>query len=489
MRPTPQHPRAAGARAALVVSVILVALFVLAPGCSNAPETDEGPGYHVVPVVRQDLVVTVSASGTLEPLRSVEVKSKASGEIIAMPVELGDRVARGTQLVKVDPQDVQAQLEQAEASLEVARTRLRIAGRQAGRSEQLLAEGSISEQDHEQVLLEHAMARNEEVRARTSLDQARERVEDTEVRSPMDGTVIVKAVELGQIISSATSQVTGGTTLLTMANLDTLQVRTMVDETDIGKIRSDLAAQITVDAYPRELFNGRVVKVEPQAVTVQNVTTFPVLVRIVNDRGLLLPGMNVDVEIQTDVRENVLTVPAEALRTERDWLVAAGALGLDTQRALALWDESRAEAGEAGRFSVAFLAGPGGPRPVPVGIGIANWDYAEILWGLDEGDSVAATLSTSLLMQQERWRSRMQSMSNMGGFRRTETQESTQQRNGQNGTRPAGQRPSGTREGERQQPPARQGGQRQGGQQQGGQQQGGQQQGGGSGQQGGGGGS
>jgi hypothetical protein len=121
---------------------------------------------------------------------------------------------------------------------------------------------------------------------------------------------------------------------------------------------------------------------------------------------------------------------------------------------------------------------------VPVGIGIANWDYAEVLWGLDEGDSVAATLSTSLLMQQERWRSRMQNMSNMGGFRRTETQESTQQRNGQNGTRPAGQRPSGTREGERQQPPARQGGQQQGGQQQGGQQQGG-----GSGQQGGGGGS
>jgi multidrug efflux pump subunit AcrA (membrane-fusion protein) len=251
--------------------------------------------------------------------------------------------------------------------------------------------------------------------------------------------VIVKAVEQGQIISSATSQVTGGTTLLTLANLDTLQVRTLVDETDIGKIRSGLQAEISVEAYPRELFAGQVLKVEPQAVTVQNVTTFPVLVRIVNERGLLMPGMNVDVEIRTDAREDALTLPTEALRTERDYLVAAGALGLETEEAVSLFESAQDEdQHREGKPNVVFLVENGRPRPVPVGVGVSNWDYAEILWGLAETDSVAATLSTSMLMQQERWRNRMSRFSSMGGFKKTDEQKagSSQNKSGAHSRRP-----------------------------------------------------
>jgi len=407
---------------------LLLPGLMLSAGCGGSETRTEGEiTWQAFPVERQDIVVTVSATGMLEPLRSVEIKSKASGEILDMPVELGDHVREGQMLVRVEPRNVRNQYEQAEASVEVARTRLSIALKQKERSQALFDEGFLSEEALEATLLEFANARSADVAARTELDNAKERLEDTEILAPMAGTVIIKSVEKGQIISSATSQVSGGTTLLTMAKLDTLQVRAMVDETDIGKIGEGLSAEITVDAYPRELFQGEVIKVEPQAITVQNVTTFPVLVRIANTRGLLLPGMNVEVEIRTDAKQGALAVPLEALRTQRDFLVAAGVMGLSADEAMQRFEGAAAATDnelERRRASVVFLVGPKGPSPVPVGVGISNWDYAEVLWGISEGDSVALTLSSGLLMQQENWQNRMQSFSNMGGFKKPEGQKS-----------------------------------------------------------------
>jgi HlyD family secretion protein len=238
--------------------------------------------------------------------------------------------------------------------------------------------------------------------------------------------------------------VTGGTTLLTMAKLDTLQVRAMVDETDIGKIRSGMLAEVTVDAHPRELFSGTVIKVEPRAVTTQNVTTFPVLVRVLNDRDLLLPGMNVEVEIRTGSRENVLALPLEAIRSRRDYLVAAGAMGLDAEEAASLLEAAQAKSPTRGKPSIAFLARDGAPSPVPVGLGLANWDFAEILWGLEEGDSVAVTLSSGLLMQQDRWKNRMKSWSSMGSFKKGEDSKGKKPE-ARNGSSARGKRPDSSK--------------------------------------------
>jgi len=117
-----------------------------------------------------------------------------------------------------------------------------------------------------------------------------------------------------------------------MANLDTVQVRTQVDETDIGKVAPGLAATITVDAYPNRPFEGSVLKIEPQATVQQNVTMFPVLVRIANPNHLLKPGMNTEVEIHVGRRDNVIAIPNAALRTQRDVASAAQVLGLDPQQ-------------------------------------------------------------------------------------------------------------------------------------------------------------
>jgi hypothetical protein len=157
-------------------------------------------------------------------------------------------------------------------------------------------------------------------------------MEDTDVNAPISGTIISKTVERGQVISSPTSDVGGGTVLLKMADLDLVQVRTLVDETDIGKIKQGLRSSVTVDAYPNQPFQGEVLKIEPQAETAQNVTMFPVLVRIENRNGLLKPGMNADVEIHVGERDSVLTVPNAALRTPRDINSARQVLGIDSVR-------------------------------------------------------------------------------------------------------------------------------------------------------------
>jgi HlyD family secretion protein len=140
-----------------------------------------------------------------------------------------------------------------------------------------------------------------------------------------------------------------GTVLLTMADLDLVQVKTLVDETDIGKIKPGLRATVTVDAFPNRPFEGEVLKIEPQAEVQQNVTMFPVLIRIQNRDKLLKPGMNSEVEIHIGRRDSVLAIPNASLRTERDVASAAQVLGLnpqDVQKELA--DQAKAAAADTG---------------------------------------------------------------------------------------------------------------------------------------------
>ena len=312
-----------------------MALIALMAGCGrtgsgNGPDgKGDGALYQTAAAEREDLVVTAAATGTIEPVRVVEVKSKASGEILKMTVESGDRVERGALLVQLDQKDTKNQLDRAQAEVAVARARFRIAEGQLARSQQLLDRQTISPQEHEATLLEHANANAALVTAEIDLNLAKERLTETTVRAPITGVVISKLVEEGQIISSATSQVSGGTTLLLMATLDEVQVRALVDEIDVGRIRAGQEAKIKVDAYPDGRFAGNVLKIEPQAVVEQNVTTFPVLVRIPNERGLLLPGMNCEVEVEIYRRDAALVVPNEAVRTPQEAQQTVAALGLD----------------------------------------------------------------------------------------------------------------------------------------------------------------
>jgi HlyD family secretion protein len=315
-----------GIAAVVVVIATLAGFTMLRNG-----EAAEAPVYQKVPVSSRDIVVSASAAGSIEPVTTVEVKSKASGELFEVRAETGDIVQAGQLLIRVDPRVPQNTLRQAEADLVLARAQLENAESKLRRSEELFRTQSITEQEYDDAKLAVASANAQLVRAERSVEDARISAEDTEVKAPINGVIIQKNVEVGTVISSATGNVSGGTVLMQMANLDTVQVRALVDETDIGKIQPGMEVTIQVDAFRNRPFSGRVLKVEPQATVTQNVTMFPVLVRIPNEEALLKPGMNAEVEVHVGSRQGVMAIPNAALRTPGDVNSAAAVLGLDLE--------------------------------------------------------------------------------------------------------------------------------------------------------------
>ena len=294
--------------------------------------------YQTVPVRRRDIVVAVDAAGIIEPVTTVEVKSKASGEILALPVDTGDEVGADTLLARVDRRVLNNSLQLAKANLEVAKARLANAESSLERVTRLFERGSLSKADFEQATLEHATASSEVVRSEIQVENASIQLDDSDVISPIAGTVIERLVEQGQVISSPMGDVGGGTLLMKMADLSHVQVRMLVDEIDIGKVQPGVAATVNVAAYPSRPFTGMVIKVEPQAVAQQNVTMFPVLIDIENRAGLLRPGMNAEVEVLIAERRDVPVIPNAALRTAGDVYAAGSVLGYgrdDIERLLA----------------------------------------------------------------------------------------------------------------------------------------------------------
>lgn len=318
---------------AALKAAVLIGVTVGLGACSRGDAAEEGPTIQTTEVTRQDLEITVEATGSVEPIRTVEVKSKASGEILRLYVDVGDEVTRGDLLAEVDPRDVRNDHNQAQADLEVAEARLEIAEAQLTRSQELLAAEVITEQEHEGRALEFANARAQLVRAQTNLELAELRLSDVTIRAPMDGTILTRNVEQGTVIQSASGNVSGGTTLFLMADLGEMQARTLVDETDMGQIQAGMAAEVVVEAFPGRTFQGSVEKIEPQAVIQQNVTMFPVIVRLDNRSGLLKPGMNSEVTVMVSARPNALLASNSAVVQVADASPAAMVLGLDPEAA------------------------------------------------------------------------------------------------------------------------------------------------------------
>ena len=304
---------------------------VVTAACSNDESVTEGSSLTTVEVTRGDLSIRAEATGTVEPIRTVEVKSKASGEILRLHADVGDEVGPGSLLADIDPRDVQNRFNQTEADLAVAQARLEISEAQLERSDQLLGAAVITPQEHESSRLEFANSQASLVKAKTNHDLAILQLNDVRIRAPAAGTIIQKSVEEGVVIQSASQNVSGGTALFMMANLKEMQVRTLVDETDMGQLASGLEAIVTVEAFPDESFRGVVDKIEPQATVVQNVTMFPVIVSLDNSAGLLKPGMNAEVEVLIDEALDVVLVPNNAIVQTSDVGPAAMALGLNIE--------------------------------------------------------------------------------------------------------------------------------------------------------------
>jgi HlyD family secretion protein len=364
----------------IIVGVAAVVVGVVA--CTGKKAS--GVPIPTAAVERRDIVVDASATGAVEPINVVEVKSKASGQITQMPVETGTLVKPGDLIVQLDTRDVKNQYDQSFADVRAAEAKLQVSEAQKKRSDDLFQGRIITAQEHETAALDYANAEAALVRARTNLDLAQQRLEDATVRAPISGTVIEKTVSLGQVITSGTSSLGGGTTLIKMADLNKVRVRALVTEADIGTIQPNMTATVTVDAYPDRPFRGSVEKIEPQAVVQQSVTMFPVLITISNVEGLLKPGMNGEVSILIDRRDNVLAVPNDAIRNLRESATAAAALGLNPDSVQAQIRAQMASMGGGMGGAGGANAGRQGGNGTPTA-GAPNVSRGEVMLANDQG--------------------------------------------------------------------------------------------------------
>ena len=284
-------------------------------------------------IKKGNLKITVAATGVVTPYVEVEVKSKAGGEIVSFPFEEGDILKKGDVAVKLDPETEQSRVNQANADLLVADARLEKAKitlkdeeLRLKRQRSLFEDKVISRQDLDNAVIAAEMARSdvkiaeaELIRAREALKEAKDRLKDTEITAPLNGTILKKYAEEGQVIASTTSSVSEGTLLFTMADLNRLYIEAMVDETDIGRIKPGQTVSITADAYLGKTFRGNIIRISPQGRVESTITVFDVTIEVEDkDKTMLKPVMTANAEILIELTKNVLLVSSEAVRSRRD---------------------------------------------------------------------------------------------------------------------------------------------------------------------------
>ena len=352
-----------------LVAASAAVTFAVLFGCKQAATPSSvAPLYDSAPVETRNIEVSVDASGAIEPESLIDVKSKASGEVLAVHAEIGDVVQKNTLLIEIDKRTPKNNVAQNEAALAAAKARLAIAKTQLDRANQLFKSQTLTMTDVEKADLEYANADAQVVASQVALENAQITLEDCEVRAPVTGTILSKSVEPGTVIQSTTQAVSGGTALMQMADLTNVQIRTRVDETDIGKVQPGMPTKVTVAAYPNQPFDGVVLKVEPQAVVEQNVTMFSVLIKIANREGLLKPGMNADVKIRIANRDSVAAVPTAALRADTDVPTSAKMLGIEEgQLRKQIWPAAK-PAEQSGSTKNTITLPNGREIPLPEGV-------------------------------------------------------------------------------------------------------------------------
>ncbi|NUO79575.1 efflux RND transporter periplasmic adaptor subunit [candidate division KSB1 bacterium] len=417
----------------------------------SVPDQAAAPGMQqrTFTVQRGDLNAMVSATGKIQPIDQVEVKSKASGQIMVMPVEEGDLIEKGDLIARIDETDARNTYEQAVADLDVANATVAQTAGNVKRQEEMFKRGLLSEAEMDQVRLEEVRAKAQLVKAETEVATMDVRLKDSVVRSPISGVVLQKNVEAGQIISSGINSVSGGTLIATVARMDSMYVYAEVDEVDIGQVQIGQTAKVIPDAFPEEVFWGSVLRISPLAKVEQNVTTFNVTVIVSNASRKLKAGMNATVDLTVADKHGVLLIAKEALKDLREvraQLLALNAadsssgerrtgMPADSSRAsrparmadsgsmgngqggarFGLGDEMRISNGAAARKFV-LVKSANGYHPRPVEIGVGNLDYAEVVSGLEEGETVVVFSSSRAAADRQAFMNRMRGMNSFGGF-------------------------------------------------------------------------
>ena len=380
----------------------LSALFLIVSCGDNNEEFDL---FTIEKAESRYLELIIDASGSVEAISSIEIKSKASGEILYLGAEVGDKVNKGDVLARIDQRTPSNILSQAEADIGVSKVKLSNAAAQLERGKKLHSGKSISDKAFEDIQELHSFAKAQLVRAEVYLENAKIALEDTLVRSPVSGKVITRQAEVGTVITSPTAAVGGGTLLMRMADLNKVRVRAFVDEVDIGNLSLGQEVSLKVSSYKDKEFLGYISKIEPLARVNQNVTTFPILIDIDNKEELLLLGMTAEVKIKViDAKAN-LTVPSGALRTRKNLNFVGTLLGLSDESIEDFLEERQENEG----FTKFIVLKRVNNKPVPIWIETGNTDYnyVEVVSGLKNGEEIYVVPSDGLIKNQDEFKERI----------------------------------------------------------------------------------
>jgi HlyD family secretion protein len=392
---------------------------------SHRRGTTDQAQFRTVAVDRGDVTMTVTATGSLSAVTTVQVGSQVSGIIKALYADFNTRVKAGQLLAELDPTPFEAQVEQRRADLMQGQVQLRNAEIALHRQERLLASGLTSEAEYDSAKAAADGAKALVEQGTAALSQAQTNLQYTKIRSPIDGVVVSRQYDVGQTVAASFQ----APTLFTIAqDLTQMQVQADVDQADIGQIRTGQVARFTVDAYPEHEFRGTITQVRLNATVNQNVITYPVIIEVPNPDGRLRPQMTADVTIEVATVHDVLRVPNAALRfrpTEESDVEAAapagaaaasrppgavgGAAGARRAQGGAGPDGGQrpeggrraqgavAEAGPTGPARVVYRLAPDGKlQPVPIRTGLTDGRVTEVVsGGLEEGDRVVVGLATA----------------------------------------------------------------------------------------------
>jgi len=381
-------------------SIFVVILIVLGVTAATRGGTKIDPS-KLAKVERGDLAKSVVATGKVEPITKVEVKSKASGIVKKLDVDYGDTVKKGQVLAELDKEEIlaqvraqQATVEAAEASLVSAKADYERAQVDAQgpeiptlekafqRAQNMAKEGVVSEAARDDAERNYVMAVNKRdvaraqlgvlkakikqsaaqaATSRAQLKQLEEQYDYTTITSPIDGIVLSRDVEIGDAVSSILVLGSSATLVMTLGDTSEVYVKGKVDESDIGKVYLGQPARIKVESFKDKTFNGKVTKISPMGVEKDNVTTFEVRVSINNPGGELKAAMTANAEIILDEHKNVLQIPEGSIIYDKD---------------------------KKSYVEIPIPSAKDGKKKIAVNIGISNGAKTEVLNGLKEGDQV-----------------------------------------------------------------------------------------------------
>jgi len=378
--------------------LVLVVAGVLIAATSGGTKIDPS---KLAKVERGNLAKSVVATGKIEPITKVEIKSKASGIVKKLYVDYGDKVTKGQVLAELDKEEIQARVDQARAQLEgssaslngtradLERAKVDAEGpdvpllkRAYERAQGMAKDGVVSasalddaEKNYEMALNKQnvskaqlqvlqakiGQAQGQVAQDRANLKQLEEELGYTTIESPIDGIVLSRDVEIGDAVSSILVLGSSATLVMTLGDTSEVYVKGKVDESDIGKVYLGQPARIKVESFKDKTFTGKVTKISPMGVEKDNVTTFEVRVSINNPEGVLKAMMTANAEIILEEHKNVLQIPEGSIIYDKD---------------------------KKASIEVPDPKGKEGKRKVAVNIGISNGAKTELLQGLKEGDQV-----------------------------------------------------------------------------------------------------